>query len=545
MATDITTPYAYGVTTDKRNPALEQQGLEEEQGLSSAVSGANILDPNFISTLNSDPATLAFYVNALAYGGYTIGDVLNDMSRRQLVAQGNTQAASLTIIDPEMNKTSYLATPSGAKSVTDTAQVIPTFNFQGLLNTDILKYGANIPDDLFKILVPISDPNSQAFKDQVNKIKSDFFDAASAVLQANTEQDKAIADTNYRNLVDSVQKTYGITLSNDADKAWGQLQTIGDNNSKAGISGSGIQNQQVDKELQAIRKSDQTTRDNKLTTDEANKAAYYRASGTSAQIAQLTPEQRQAWGLTPSSDIAQKFSIAALTAAYPSLTAQEIQAKHDAVLDENGNYRSTVYANYYNGITANQTTTNTNAINKVTSDANTAETNAYKNYDATTSFLGQTTKGNIQATTPSADTSAAASAAGKISADINKFNTNNGALLKPGESYQNSAGQMVTQGTPVTNEVPPKTNTNITSTTTPITNSKSSNTALISANKKIQTDLNTKYAGQNGWTPLVVDGIIGPKTQAAQNFKPTPSGPLSGFTLPTINTNNNTGIITR
>ena len=43
----------------------------------------------------------------------------------------------------------------------------------------------------------------------------------------------------------------------------------------------------------------------------------------------------------------------------------------------------------------------------------------------------------------------------------------------------------------------------------------------VDAIKKIQTDLNTKNAGQQGWVPLVVDGIAGKKTNAAQNFVPT------------------------
>lgn len=41
--------------------------------------------------------------------------------------------------------------------------------------------------------------------------------------------------------------------------------------------------------------------------------------------------------------------------------------------------------------------------------------------------------------------------------------------------------------------------------------------------KNIQTQLNAKNAGQPGWVPLQVDGILGPKTKAAQSFKPTPT----------------------
>ena len=56
--------------------------------------------------------------------------------------------------------------------------------------------------------------------------------------------------------------------------------------------------------------------------------------------------------------------------------------------------------------------------------------------------------------------------------------------------------------------------------------------------KKLQSDLNTKNAGQPGWVPLVVDGIMGPKTNAAQNFVPQTN---TGGT----NTSNNNGGATR
>ncbi len=60
----------------------------------------------------------------------------------------------------------------------------------------------------------------------------------------------------------------------------------------------------------------------------------------------------------------------------------------------------------------------------------------------------------------------------------------------------------------------------------------------------LQKQLNAKNAGQAGWTPLVEDGQLGPKTQAAQSWQPTaapvytpPSQQNSNGTTPPAKTN--------
>ena len=58
--------------------------------------------------------------------------------------------------------------------------------------------------------------------------------------------------------------------------------------------------------------------------------------------------------------------------------------------------------------------------------------------------------------------------------------------------------------------------------------------------KKLQSDLNNKNAGQPGWVPLAVDGIMGPKTTAAQSFVP-----ISTSNNDTVNVPGNTGGATR
>jgi len=412
---------------DERNASAEAQNLGYEQGFSKIAGDTNLVSKNFLNTISSDASIMAFYVNALTYGGYTMGDILNDMKRRELISKGGADAAklkTLAVIDPEQNRNTYLATAEGQKAVSDTATLIPTFNFQGLLNPDILKYGTNMPDDLFKVLVPILDPESQEFKDAVEEVKSKYFDLTSAALQATTEQDKAVADYNLQQFKNQMQTNYGIALSDDASKAWTQIETLADTYAANGIANSGLQNEAVDKTLQATRKADQRLRDEKLTKEEQNKAAYYRSSATDEEINKLTPEQRKAWGLVPSSEVLQEFSIANLKEKNPTWTDEMVKQAHDAVIDKYGNYRSAIYAKYYGSVASTGQQNQTTAVNAVTQDALNKEAKAYKDYSTDTAFLGQTATGNNPDSTTPTSTKEDLTAAQKAAENINKNATN-------------------------------------------------------------------------------------------------------------------------
>ena len=443
---DTPTSY-YGNKT--RDTSAETQSLTEEQSVADVAQGAGILSSSTVSSITSDPSIVAFYVNALTYGGYTIGDVLNDMKRRELINSNPSNSdtlKNLTIIDPNQTKVNYTATAAGQKSVTDTATNIPTFNFQGLMNPDILKYGANIPDDLFKTLVPLLDPSSQEYKDAVATVKSTYFDLATSALQATTEQDKAVADYNLDQFKQQLNTKYGITLSSDATKAWTQIENIQDTMSQNGLEGSGMQNEAVDDSLKATRLADQQSRDEKLTEDQQNDASYYRTSASAAQIAALTPQQRQDYGLTPSSDVAQQYSIANIQAKNPTWTTAMVQAAHDSIIDENGNYRSSLYSNYYSQLSTNEQTNEQTAETAVTTDAENKEGAAYKDYTtgdsnpANNAPLNQIAK-QTSTTTPSSSTTVPASTQEDTNT-ADKYNIYTGAL---NTNYKDpSAGQQDT-----------------------------------------------------------------------------------------------------
>lgn len=390
---DTPTSY-YGSQRDADWGGSEQRALTEEKYIENAAKTSGLIDSNFLSKISSDPSIVGFYVNALAYGGYTIGDVLNDMKRRELISTGNTQAQGVKIIDPEMTRSEYQSSAEGQKSIGTASTLLSTFNMQGLMNPEIAKYGSDIPDELFKTLVPLLDNTSQAYKDAVASVKSAFYDIANQQLQATTEQAKSVADYNYGLLKKDIKKKYGILLSDDATKAWAQIEALESNYSDRGIENSGLKSEAVDDYLKGVRKQDQRSREAKLSEEEAQKASFYTASGTSAQIAGLTPEERQKWGLAPSADILAQYDMASLKTRFPDQSEEELKAYRDSILDENNNYRSTLYSKYYSDIAKNKVSKKSTAETQVLQDALNKENAAYRNYDNSQPFSQATTKDN-------------------------------------------------------------------------------------------------------------------------------------------------------
>jgi len=384
----------YGYTPNDVSVEREGESVSEKSFIQKAAVDAGIISSGFMETLTTDPSVMAFYVNSLTYGGYTLGDILNDMKRRELVSQGNTEAEDLVVIDPEINRVRYRETVEGRKSINDTASMIPTFNFQGLINPEILKYGSNMPPELFKMMVPLLDRDSQEFKDAVEGVKGTYYDLANASLQATSEREKAIADSNMAEFTKQINEQYGIALSDDAEKAWTQIEGLVGQMSTRGLAGSGLENEAIDNTLSETRKADQRLREDKLTKEEAQKASYYKSSASEAEIAGLTPEEREKYGLTPSADILAQFSMEGLRAAYPKLSEAEIKIKHDAMLDANDNYRSTIYSKRYQQLQTNKDAQKTEAEDRVIREAKEAEAQKHKDHSDDTAFLGQKSEGN-------------------------------------------------------------------------------------------------------------------------------------------------------
>ena len=374
------------------NASAESSALMEVNQAHELGTFEKLIDGAYLDKLMADPDTLALWVHAIAYGGYTGEDILRDMKRKEMEKNGDITAKNLMIIDPTKTKAEYYATPEGKQALSTVNSIMPNIKSGAFANSDFLQYGLNMPDEIFKTLVPLLNKDSQEFKDAVSKIKETYFNLADAQMQAGTEQEKAVADYQYKEFKKQLEEKYGIALNDDATKAWTQIETLGDTFNTRGIEGSGLQNEAVDQTLQMTRKEDQRLRQAKLTDEEAKKAAYYTSSASAAEINALTPEEKQKYGLTPSAEVLDKYSIATLTAKYPNKPADEIQAIHDSMIDENGNYRSSLYSKKYTSLAETSIANTTAAESQVLQEAQNKELAVSANFDKTHPFSSTTTQ---------------------------------------------------------------------------------------------------------------------------------------------------------
>lgn len=370
-----------------RNEKKEEEQLRKVKIVGAAAEQERLISPEFLKEIFADSSIIGFYINALAYGGYSPGDILNDMSRRELISQGKTpEATSLKLIDPETIKEEYQKTTEGKKSYSLSSSLIPTFSFAGFANSkfDYEKSLDYQPTEAFdKARGFLEDRNSQEYKDAIENVKTGFFDTANTRLQANTEQEKAIADYNYNQFKKQIEEQYGIALSDDATKAWAQILELENTTSNRGISGSGMEAEGIDKVLQAARKEDQRLRQSRLSQEEAKKAAYYTSSASEEEIAGLTPKEREDWGLAPSADILAQSSIETLRAQNPDLSDEEIQSLRDSVVDKNGNYRSKIFANKFEKLAENKRNKRIAAEELILEEAKRKDKIAGRQYDNT------------------------------------------------------------------------------------------------------------------------------------------------------------------
>lgn len=354
----------YGAQVDEESELMASRTLDGFLNLLKSPSTGSGLSATAVDSILNDKDTLGFYINALAYGGYTPEDIFRDIKRKELVGQGRTDLDSVRPISATQNKTQYAATNDYRNASTNPALSTPA----RLAGIDMEKYDLpvfSLPDDLFKILVPIADPNSAEFKKKLEEVDSQMYDILLQQLTAQTDQQKAVADYNWDELRGKIERDLGITLSNDAIAAWDQIENIYNTSSQTGLTGSGLEAESIDDYLKKVRLTDQRARDASLTDEEHADADYYSKFATPGQIKELIEEDKAKglpqeewratrWGLVPSADIKDQFSFSKLRALYPvdkypEITDEIINRMVTSVLDENGNYRSNLYQKYMAG----------------------------------------------------------------------------------------------------------------------------------------------------------------------------------------------------
>jgi hypothetical protein len=317
---------------------LEQEMFSALKGVLGMLETAGI-DKATINKIKKDDAQMAFYVSAMAYGGYSIGDVYSDVKKREL------GISNLSPISATADKNSYAATSDYQKAASDT-RIMPPVEFAGMNSAELDLPVYQLPDEAFKTLVPILDYDSQEFKDAMAAVETSYYDLLEQQLRASTEQEKAVADYNYQEWKRDVERNFGIALSDNALEAWNQIQGVYNQGAQSGIFNSGIQNESIDSYLRRVRQQDQRMRDEKLTNEERQQMSYYLTAASPEQIKQLVetdPDKAKAWGLVPSDEIRNALSLSALKEKYPNEDEKLLAKYLSILLDENGNYRSQIY----------------------------------------------------------------------------------------------------------------------------------------------------------------------------------------------------------
>jgi hypothetical protein len=325
---------------------------------------------DLINRIKIIPIKVAFYMNALAYGGYNIGNVYQDLKRKQLVKDGNTDLANTVVISDTQKASDYYNTAAGSAAKNNPLIAPP--QYLGNVDMSLLNYPIfNLPQEAFDVLVPPFDPTSEEGKAEMDKIQTAFYDVTQQQLNANTAKEKAIADTAYKQLQQDTKEKFGIALSDNATTAWNQLQSLTSSASNAGISGSGMEQEAIDKQLQATRKTDMQNRKSEQTVEDQAKGAQLQKYGSAEEIAALTDEEKVKYGFKPSADALAYFSVANLKSLYPDLDDETLQNYANSIIDPTtGTYRSDLYQTLYNNTQKNAIAKKTYQIGDVSYDAN-------------------------------------------------------------------------------------------------------------------------------------------------------------------------------
>ncbi len=310
--------------------------------------------------ITKDPTTMARYMTASLYGGYTFDDIFRDAKAKELAASGNQAYANFKAIDDNSPAYDFYHTAEGQKSKSDQLLAPPPMlgMDQTLFDLPISKISANA----FATLVPPVDWTDPKFKDEADKIQAGWFDIMNAKMTADTEQAKMVADQNYADFIRDTKAKYGIQLSNNAREAYSQLMGMFEQGAQRGIANSGVIDEMMQRKLQDTRANNEylrTSKENSLQDTERQQLLQY---GTPAQIKTAVDKMNaedQAkgidpamyrsvlWGLVPSAETKNFFSIENLRKVYPEMSDEDLQRVKNLTVDSNGNYMSGLYQKLY------------------------------------------------------------------------------------------------------------------------------------------------------------------------------------------------------
>jgi hypothetical protein len=367
-------------------------------------SGTGSVSSATIDKILMDTDTLKKYATAIAYGGYASSDILKDIKRIDLVSQGNTVLQNAVIIHPSLSKEEYQVTPQYTSAVNNPLVTLPTISG---LDMSALDLPINkMPDQIYNTIVPIlPDPTSQEFRDMMSEIEAAYYDVVDMQINAQTEVQKNLAAGEWEKFKEDVATKYGLQLSNNAQQAWTEIQSLKDTYNQRNLGESGLFNESLDNYLRNVRKQDEVTRFNKTNETDSTTREYYQKYATVDEVKALVqkdPTKAQSWGLLPSPNVKQQFSLENLKKLYPDTPDYLLERYASSIIDEYGNYRSQLYQNAYSNKIKNLESKESYQSNKIISDYKAKEEKAYKPYEisAGEDVLSSSYKTPTSVTTP-------------------------------------------------------------------------------------------------------------------------------------------------
>jgi len=378
----ISTRYGQEVSPENNKEAFRE--LVGVLGLLKADTNSGV-SQSLIDEISKDQNAMGLYINALAYGGYKLSDIMRDLKRRELIKNGDATLSGVKIIDESVNAPDYYKTPQGTAAQSNPSLTPPAT----ISNVDSKLFDSvifKIDPSLYNILVKPFNPNTPEGKAEMDKIKSIYNDIVDKQISATNDRESALADYSWNQFRNDLNRKYNIQLSSNAAEAWNQISQIGSTMSERGIYQSGLANEAVDKYLQKIRKNDQINRESKLTEEQSAKQNHLLKYGTPEEIAQLSDQEKIDLGFKPSADVQQFLSIENLRKLYPDLSDEKLMNYRNTILDASGNYLSESMGKMYSNKLANIQDKTAFQESQVIAQKSTAEEQAYRPYSTSVPF---------------------------------------------------------------------------------------------------------------------------------------------------------------
>lgn len=310
------------------------------------------IDENTISKALTDNNQLAFYVNAVAYGGYSLDDIYRDLKKTTLITQGRgNEFSNINPISGSKLASDYQQTQEGKMAKSNSSLNMPALLSgvdSSMFNLPIF----NLPDEAFNAIVPPIDVNSPEFKAEMDNVKAAYYDVLMKSVEADTDHAKAVADYSWQQLKQQIEKKYNVQLSNNALGAWDQISSLESSFEQRGLSGSGLEQGAIQDYLKRVRNSDNLIREGKATEEQANKIDYLSRYGTDQQINDYISEIQADDSKTQEEKDAlikifkpdeNQWTIESLKKEFPDLSDDAIKKISESALSPTGNFRSDLY----------------------------------------------------------------------------------------------------------------------------------------------------------------------------------------------------------